>query len=891
MKKILFVTPHLSTGGAPQFTLNKISLLKDNFEIKCVEYSLLAWNLVVQRNKIIEILGENFHSLGDNKSEELMDIINDFQPDYISMEEFPEFFLDDEITKQIYSDNRKYKIFETTHDSSFPVNSKRWFPDKFVFVSAFNAVRYSMYDIPYDVIEYPIEIKEKKQLENKNKLNFESGWKHVVNVGLFTHRKNQKYIFEIAEKLKDYKIKFHFVGNQADNFKYYWEPLMKSKPENCVVWGERNDVDTFLQSSDLFLFTSKGDRNNKELNPIAIKEAIEYQMLMAMFNLDVYCGKYDNNKNINFLSGDLNSDSNKILEILGLNNEKLNNELIVIGTYPNTKSRKQLTKDCINSLSELNRKIMLVSHYPVSEEIQNMVDFYVYDKHNPLVPHSYYTRFYNYTNKFDVEIKIDGLKNTNQSLTVLTNLFNSVKSAKNFGFNKIVYLTYDVIVNDRDISTINDMFDRIETKDGYFATLPTPFGYGIETTAMAFKVDYFLNTFDDIRNGESYNESCSSVGSQNFLEDYFSKKIKQSESVDIITNDESTLLINSGRGVSSNSEYYSLIPIKGNNNKWCFYFFTYNVDDRKLTIKITDGNNYISNETFKISDKREYYKTFEYLGTPISIEITFYDGDDILKTEKYILNEKTKDKYRNNGFFKDKTPPKIKLIHLQTTVNDEKEIKSRESLEPLSKFGVDYILHKNELYQSLPPSHNCLRPQSVSMNLFNDDEVRERGTALTPAHYGCFESFKNGILSEFDSDLDFLIVCEGDCILEVPHEEFMSKVYQACEIINNEEIDYFSFGDTGLLESGWQQSSVVSEIPNQDLLFITNKIIGIQCIMFPKHIRKFLFNQLIDHKWDAADLYFNIIFNNKKMGIVKKRLTTQVDGISFIDKQIKTFTK
>jgi hypothetical protein len=177
------------------------------------------------------------------------------------------------------------------------------------------------------------------------------------------------------------------------------------------------------------------------------------------------------------------------------------------------------------------------------------------------------------------------------------------------------------------------------------------------------------------------------------------------------------------------------------------------------------------------------------------------------------------------------------------------------------------------------------------MNLFNDDEVRERGTALTPAHYGCFESFKNGILSEFDSDLDFLIVCEGDCILEVPHEEFMSKVYQACEIINNEEIDYFSFGDTGLLESGWQQSSVISEIPNQDLLFITNKIIGIQCIMFPKHIRKFLFNQLIDHKWDAADLYFNIIFSNKKMGIVKKRLTTQVDGISFIDKQIKTFTK
>jgi hypothetical protein len=50
-------------------------------------------------------------------------------------------------------------------------------------------------------------------------------------------------------------------------------------------------------------------------------------------------------------------------------------------------------------------------------------------------------------------------------------------------------------------------------------------------------------------------------------------------------------------------------------------------------------------------------------------------------------------------------------------------------------------------------------------------------------------------ISEFD-DLDFIIVCEGDCIIEVPIEEFVSKVYEACKIINNEDISYFSFGDT-----------------------------------------------------------------------------------------------
>ena len=53
-KKLLIITPHLSTGGAPQVTLNKIELLKDEYIIKCVEYSQIAWAFVVQRNKIIK---------------------------------------------------------------------------------------------------------------------------------------------------------------------------------------------------------------------------------------------------------------------------------------------------------------------------------------------------------------------------------------------------------------------------------------------------------------------------------------------------------------------------------------------------------------------------------------------------------------------------------------------------------------------------------------------------------------------------------------------------------------------------------------------------------------------------------------------------------------------
>ena len=318
MKKMLIVSPHLSTGGAPQFTLSKIEILKDSYDILCVEKDFIAPEFVVQRNKISAILGDKLVSLGENKFE-LLKIINEFKPDIVSMEEIPEFFLDDSLTEKIYDANRKYLIFETTHDSSFPISEKRWFPDKFIFVSAFNAFRYANFDIPFEVIEYPVNFKDKNPYA-KDKLGLDKSWKHIVNVGLFTPRKNQKYAFDLAKKLEKYKIKFHFLGNQADNFAGYWKPLMADKPDNCVVWGERADVLDFLEASDLFLFTSSGDKNNKELNPIAIKEALEYKMPMMMFNLDVYCGKYDDYENITFLSGDLDRDALEIIKIFELEN-------------------------------------------------------------------------------------------------------------------------------------------------------------------------------------------------------------------------------------------------------------------------------------------------------------------------------------------------------------------------------------------------------------------------------------------------------------------------------------------------------------------------------------------------------------------------------------------
>jgi hypothetical protein len=88
---------------------------------------------------------------------------------------------------------------------------------------------------------------------------------------------------------------------------------METKPDNCIVWGERDDVDTFLQASDVHLFTS-----NTELNPLSIKESLEYKIPTFIFNLPTYEKKYDGHTGIVFLTGDPFQDSDLLLNSLNI---------------------------------------------------------------------------------------------------------------------------------------------------------------------------------------------------------------------------------------------------------------------------------------------------------------------------------------------------------------------------------------------------------------------------------------------------------------------------------------------------------------------------------------------------------------------------------------------
>ena len=303
----------MSTGGCPQVVAKKVELLKDYYNVIVVEWECVAWAYVVQRNRVINMIGDRFITLSENKEYDLFNIIEDYKVDYIMIEEFSETFIPMHIVKRLYSTDREYKIFETTHCSYTDPNWKKFLPDKFIFVSPHSLEVFKDLGVPMDLIEYPIDIKTPNKEWAQEQLMLDPEYKHIINIGLFTSGKNQGYAFEIARLLQEHKVMFHFIGNQASNFINYWKPIMETKPDNCVVWGERNDVDTFIQACDLHLFSSI-----MELNPLSIKESLEYEKPTMIFNLSTYKGKYDNEKDINFLTGDAKTDSQNLLNILGI---------------------------------------------------------------------------------------------------------------------------------------------------------------------------------------------------------------------------------------------------------------------------------------------------------------------------------------------------------------------------------------------------------------------------------------------------------------------------------------------------------------------------------------------------------------------------------------------
>jgi hypothetical protein len=515
MKKLLYVAPHLSTGGLPQYLTKKIELLKGKFDIYLIEWAdCTGGKLVVTKNKIQKLIpSKNFYTLAEDKSK-LFTIIKKINPDIIHLEEIPEYFMDDSIAQKLYNVNRKYFLVETSHDSSMDTNNKLYFPDKFMFVSNWQIDQYSGINIPKILVEYPIEyITRPDRVNALKRLNLNPSKKHILHIGLFTSRKNQKEFFEYAKALPEYE--FHSVGNQAENFKWYWEPLMKDKPNNLTWWDERTDVESFYQSMDLFLFTSRGSQNDKETMPLVIREALSYQIPQLLYNLEVYQNYFKDYDLISYL--DFNSFDSNIKKIKhhfnDISNINEEEEAYVICTYPKTQASIDTTLECIKSLKKDNRKIIISSHCAVPKELQDEVDYVFYEKNNLLTKHTFYSGYQLHSDQYDTHINLRGEDNDRyHGPACYTSFYNPATFAKGLGIKKLHYINFDYILKDK--SYIDYISKKLNNHDTFFGGYEAQEGKCYYTYFFSAKPEAILNNCKFIETEDQYNNLMGEHGAE-----------------------------------------------------------------------------------------------------------------------------------------------------------------------------------------------------------------------------------------------------------------------------------------------------------------------------------------------------------------------------------------
>jgi glycosyltransferase involved in cell wall biosynthesis len=647
MKKLLFIAPHLSTGGLPQYLTKKIELLKNNFEVYLVEWSDCTGGvLVVTRNKIVKLVDKDkFFTLGENK-QELIDIINQVKPDIIHLEEIPEFFMDFDIANQIYTQDREYKIVETSHDSSYDITQKKFFPDKFMFVSQWQINQYKDIDIPKVLVEYPIEyIERPDRQEALQKLGLDPNKKHILHIGLFTPRKNQAEFFKYAKALPEYE--FHCVGNQADNFRHYWEPLMNDKPDNLTWWNERTDVDAFYQAMDLFLFTSRGTNNDKETMPLVIREAVSNQIPILIYNLPVYLNYWDDYKvnylNIEDFSYNLNLIESSLTPSASINVEE---EAFVLSTYPILNSVIETTIECIKALKQTGRKIILTSHLPIPKELQELVEYCIYDKNNLLTKHT----FYNYTwfdySSWRVDLILTGENNdVYHGPAVYTNYYNGAALAEKLGIKKVYFLNYDYHL--KNTSYIDSVSLILNSKKAYVGLREEQEGNTVITYFLASEPKFYLDHFPLVQTSKEYDNLMVEWDSEsNGLENLTYHTFNQDKDK-IYWEDRPnfTELIekNFEHKDYSRVEYFSVLPVKDHLEQFAvFLSITNSTDNRDIEIAVYEDDKMLFDETVKVTHRLSWFRQVTF--DPEKVYKVYYMAFDrynqALVEEKKIIIDK-----------------------------------------------------------------------------------------------------------------------------------------------------------------------------------------------------------------------------------------------------------
>jgi len=133
-----------------------------------------------------------------------------------------------------------------------------------------------------------------------------------------------------------------------------------------------------------------------------------------------------------------------------INKNDYTDDIFVLGCWPDTEEKENDLITCIQKLKEFHGiPILLASHYAVKPEIQKMVDFYLFDKDNPLLfPHEYDGYSVNsglWVDNGQYRLKSKTKFHHDYAIWIL--MQKAFKFCDNLGKKRVHYLEYDNLID------------------------------------------------------------------------------------------------------------------------------------------------------------------------------------------------------------------------------------------------------------------------------------------------------------------------------------------------------------------------------------------------------------------------------------------------------------
>lgn len=126
------------------------------------------------------------------------------------------------------------------------------------------------------------------------------------------------------------------------------------------------------------------------------------------------------------------------------------NDIFVLGAWPDNNEKERDLLDCINRLRAfVGIPILLVSHYPIKSEIQKLVDYYIFDKDNPILLNKDFSKYGVASGRWTNmgEVRIENEMKFHHDYAIWTSMTHAFNFCKYLGKKNVHYLEYDNLID------------------------------------------------------------------------------------------------------------------------------------------------------------------------------------------------------------------------------------------------------------------------------------------------------------------------------------------------------------------------------------------------------------------------------------------------------------